>query len=97
MNNFIISSCSDDELPLEYRIFFKNNYFETIIVEIDTLKIPRLLPNQMSKPIFLQNGIYEIHCTTKSNLLIESKLNLKGYAKHINIILNKKGKIIFDE
>ncbi len=97
MTNFVVLSCSeDDELPTEYKIIFKNNYFESINVKIDTLKIPKLLPNQKSKPIFIQKGIYKIRCTTKSNLLIESELNLKGKIRDIDIILNKKGKIVLN-
>ncbi len=94
--NFIILSCSKDELPSEYNIVFKNNYFEVINIKIDTIKIPRLLPNEISKPIFIQKGIYQIQCITKSNLLIRSKLDLKGKNEQINIIINKKGKLIIN-
>ncbi len=93
----MILSCSEDELPSEYKIVFKNNYFEVINVEIDTIKIPKLLPNEISKPIFIQKGIYQIRCITKSHLLIKSKLDLKGEKEQVTIVLNKKGKIIFSK
>ncbi len=94
VTNFVMLSCSEDELPSEYKIVFKNNYFEVVNVEIDTIKIPKLLPNEISKPIFMQKGIYQIQCITKSNLLIKSKLDLKGQNEQVTIFLNKKGKIL---
>ncbi len=92
----MILSCSEDELPLEYKIVFKNNYFEVVNVKIDTIKVSRLLPNEISKPIFMQKGIYQIQCITKSHLLIKSELDLKGQDEQITIVLNKKGKISFN-
>ncbi len=94
ITKFLISSCSEDELPIKYELIFKNNYFESINVKIDTIEVPKLLPNQESKAILIQKGIYEIQCTTKSNLLIKSNLDLKGKNEQVDIILDKKGKII---
>ncbi len=79
-----------------YKIVFENNYFEVINVEIDTIKIPKLLPNEISKPIFMQKGIYQIQCVTKSSLLMKSELDLKGQNEQVTIVLNKKGKIILN-
>ncbi len=91
-------SCNKHELsePLKYEVTLTNNYFETIEANIDTIKIPKLAPNTISKPIFISKGIYTISCDTKSNLLIKSELNLKGNIEQVNIVLNKQGQIILD-
>lgn len=94
ISNFILLSCSEDELPLEYKIVFQNNYFQTVTAKIDTFTSNNLNPKEISTPIFIPKGVYPIHCRTKSNLLIKSELNLKGKMKQIEVILSEKGKII---
>ncbi len=98
ITNLLIISCNKYELsePSKYTVTLTNNYFETIEANIDTVKITKLSPNTISKPVFISKGIYTISCITKSNLLIKSELDLKGSAERINIVLNKQGKIILD-
>ncbi len=99
ITNGLVCSCSKDELqlPETYKVSFENNYFEPVIVKIDSIQIPKLLPDSISQPVFLSQGNYKIRCITKSYLLIENELDLKGTKENVNIRLTKKGKIVLNE
>ena len=97
--SLFIFSCKKEELgvPINYSVFIKNNYFETIdSIFIDSLFIDTLKTKQISTPLTLKKQVYQFSCKTFSKLRISAKVKIQGVKENLTIILLSDGKIIIE-
>lgn len=89
-----LASCQQNHKMNMYDVYITNQYFENIdSCFLGAKKVENLLVNEVWKIETVSSGEYSLTFYTKSNLKIESKLNLVGQTKEINVFINTDGKI----
>lgn len=88
----VLTSCSDN--IENYSISITNNYFETLHnIKIDDIQFDSLLVNKTSTIKLIEKGIHEFSCETESNLVLMTKIDVKGSVNPIKLIVNEDGKL----
>jgi hypothetical protein len=90
-------SCRDEpDLPDEYIVIFRSQYFERIVsVELAHTIIKNINAGEEELIGRIARGNYRISVTTQSGLRIEADVNLIGTDPNVRITLTENGRLIF--
>gem|GEM_PF-5159197 len=89
----LLLACSKETMPDSYTLYFQNNYFETVEVQVASSFSERIATKATSKALVLESGTHTITAITASRLQLESTIQLQGSQERLVIEISPKGKI----